>query len=98
MSTRATDPAAAIAVGEVSEREVVTVSGRVAAVTVEPKNTAPRLVVRLSDSSGVIDLVFIGRRSLPGVDPGVAIRASGRVQALSTGNAILNPRYDLVAS
>lgn len=98
MSARATDPAAATPVADVVERSVATVSGRVSAVTVEPKNTAPRLVVRLSDATGVIDLVFIGRRSLPGVDPGVALRASGRVQALPTGNAILNPRYDLVAS
>lgn len=95
MASHATDAAAVEPIADLAERSVATVAGRVAAVTVEPRNSAPRLVVRLADGTGSVDLIFVGRRVLPGVNPGSALRAQGRVQHLASGGAIFNPRYDL---
>ena len=48
------------------------------------------------DASGGIEVVFLGRRTIPGIELGARIRAHGRVGAHHRRLAILNPVYELI--
>ncbi len=67
--------------GDVVPRTMDHVGGRVAYVEVSPHDAPARLVVRIQDPSGALDLVFLGRRMVAGLQPGsivCAARASCR--------------------
>ncbi|MEE6281152.1 OB-fold nucleic acid binding domain-containing protein [Georgenia sunbinii] len=76
-------------------RHRVTVSGAVAAVTYPAAGSPPSLVARLYDATGSIDLVWLGRRTVPGVAPGRRLRAEGMVSAGRHRPVIFNPVYQL---
>lgn len=76
--------------------EVVTVKGSVRSVTMEPTGTLPRFEVFVYDGTGTVELVWLGRRRIIGIEPGRRIRATGRVTG-STGHLTLyNPMYELL--
>lgn len=76
-------------------REIVTVGGRVVSIEVQPRNAAPTLTARISDGTGAIDAVFLGRRDIPGVTPGAHITVSGCVTAAQTAPRLFNPRFEI---
>lgn len=77
------------------DREVVTVTGTLRAVTLRPRAGVPALEAQLFDGSAALDVVWLGRRSIAGIEPGRKIIASGRV-ALNRGRPVLfNPKYEL---
>lgn len=82
-------------IAEVQPREHVTVAGRVISIEVQPRDAQPRLSARISDGTGVIDAVFIGRRSIPGVTAGAHLSLSGRVNAADGTHRLYNPRFEL---
>lgn len=77
-------------------RSVARVRGRVHYVEVSPADRPARLVVRLVDDSGAIDCVFLGRRGIPGIEPGAVLHVEGRVAAGEDVAMIYNPRYELL--
>jgi amino acid transporter len=79
-------------------RSRATVEGQVRGVRVAPLSGAPSLEVELWDRTGGITLVFYGRRSIPGIEPGGHLRASGTVGELHGCLAVPNPIYELVDS
>lgn len=66
--------------------------------TVEATHPQGRPVLRctLIDDSGGIVLLFLGRRHIPGIAPGVALEAEGMVGQEAGHLAISNPTYELV--
>ncbi|WP_166854877.1 MULTISPECIES: OB-fold nucleic acid binding domain-containing protein [Actinomyces] len=83
-------------VGEVVPRTRATVSGVLRAVTYGPVTAKPVLTGQLYDGTGSIDLVWIGRRSIAGIRPGVHLRAEGVVAAGRTRPTMSNPAYELL--
>ncbi|NYI03153.1 OB-fold nucleic acid binding domain-containing protein [Allostreptomyces psammosilenae] len=79
------------------DREVVTVTGTLRAVTQRPRGGVPALEAELFDGSGAIDVVWLGRRSIAGIEPGRRIVASGRVSSAQGRKVLFNPRYELRA-
>ncbi len=77
-------------------RTLVGVEGRVMSVTVSPADAPPTLVARIDDGTGAMDAVFMGRREVPGIEPGGRIRLHGRVTADEQAPRIFNPRYELL--
>jgi hypothetical protein len=77
--------------------EVVTVTGRLKAVVYTPRETVPTLEAELFDGSGSVTLVWLGRRRIPGVEPGRTVTAHGRFAAFDGRRVIYNPRYELGA-
>ncbi len=69
--------------------------GRIAYVEVSPRDAPARLTVRLVDSTGSVDLVFLGRRVVAGLEPGAIVFVEGRVAAGADVPVIFNPRYEL---
>jgi hypothetical protein len=75
--------------------QVATVIGRLRAVVYTPRENAPTLQAELFDGSAAIDLVWLGRRRVAGIEPGRTIMARGRVGIHDGRLAIYNPWYEL---
>ncbi len=76
---------------------VVTVAGRLRSVVYTPRETVPTLEAELFDGSGSATLVWLGRRRIPGIEPGRTITARGRFAAFDGKRVIYNPWYELGA-
>lgn len=74
----------------------VQVVGRLRAVVYTPSETVPTLEAELFDGSDSIDLVWLGRRRIAGVEPGRRIVARGRVGVHDGRKTIYNPWYELL--
>jgi hypothetical protein len=85
----------AVLISELPDRELVRVAGTLRTVTLRPRAGVPALVAELYDGSGSISLVWLGRRQIPGIEPGRALIASGRVTRDHEQPVIFNPRYEL---
>ena len=77
--------------------EVVTVTGRLKSVVYTPRETVPTLEAELFDGSGSVTLVWLGRRRIPGIEPGRSLTARGRFAAFDGRRVIYNPGYELSA-
>ncbi len=87
--------AAATPIAEVSDREHAVIAGTLRAVTVRPRGSSPALHAELWDGSGSISLVWLGRRHIPGVEPGRHLKVRGRIAQHRGVRTIFNPVYEL---
>jgi hypothetical protein len=85
------------AVSACRKGEVVTVTGRLKSVVYTPRETVPTLEAELFDGSGSVTLVWLGRRRIPGIEPGRTLSAHGRFASFDGRQVIYNPRYELSA-
>ena len=69
------------------------VSGTVHSVTLHPSGGG---VVRedISDETGIVHLVWLGRRRLTGIVPSRQISARGRLRCVTVAKVIFNPEYE----
>lgn len=74
----------------------VTVAGEVVALDVRPEGSAPALELELSDPSGRVYVVWLGRRRIPGIYIGRHIVIHGRLNCVMDHPTIYNPRYELL--
>jgi hypothetical protein len=75
---------------------MASVCGSVRAVTLPPKKSVPALVVDLYDGSKSLNLVWLGRRTIGGIQPGTFLKARGRVTYVKGVPTIFNPAYEIV--
>jgi hypothetical protein len=75
--------------------EFATVSGRLRAVAYNPREHLPTLQAELFDGFAAIDLVWLGRHRIAGIEPGRCVTAKGRVGVHDGRLAIYNPWYEL---
>lgn len=80
------------------DREQVALTGTVATVTINPRGGHPALEVELRDGSGSVTLLWLGRRQIPGIDPGRTIKVWGRISCHEGRRLMYNPRYELFCS
>jgi hypothetical protein len=80
------------------DRTPVTVFGTIRSLTIRPRAGAPALEAELFDGADVVTLVWLGRRTIAGLDPGRQLSASGRITTGEGRRLIYNPRYELVSS
>jgi len=91
------DPTAPIA--GVRWRDVATIEGTIRSVRARPwGDGVATLECTVLDASGGIEVVFLGRRAIPGIQLRARIRARGRGAAHHRRLAILNPVYELLAT
>jgi hypothetical protein len=74
---------------------MATVTGRLKAVVYNPRATLPTLEAQLYDGTSSIELVWLGRRRITGIEPGRRLIARGRVGVHEGHLAIYNPWYSL---
>lgn len=83
-------------ISEVEDRAVVEVSGVIRNLTVPARGQVPALVAEIFDGSGVLAVVWLGRREIHGIECGARLRATGRVTMRRGVPTIFNPRYELL--
>ena len=81
---------------QVSPGGCVEVVGRLRSVVYTPSETVPTLEAELFDGSDTVELVWLGRRRLTGIEPGRRIGARGRGGVHNGPTAIYNPWYELL--
>jgi hypothetical protein len=87
----------AVPAGQCTRGQVVSVSGRLRTVAYTPRTNLPTLEADLYDGSDVVTLVFLGRRSIAGIEPGRQLTARGRIAIRDDRKVIYNPYYELEA-
>lgn len=83
-------------IDHLADRAEVAVSGTIRNVTTPPRCNVAALVAELYDGSGSVDLIWLGRREIVGIGPGIYLRASGRICTKNGRRVIFNPRYDVL--
>jgi len=86
-----------IPIRELRRGNTVKVVGRLRGVVYTPSETVPTLEAELFDGSDSIQLVWLGRRRITGLEPGRRVVARGRVGLHNGELAIYNPWYELLA-
>lgn len=85
----------AIAISDCERGRQVRVCGTIRSVTLRPKERQPTFEAEVFDGTGHLTLVWLGRRSLAGVEVGRMIEVWGRVTCPKNHPIIYNPDYQL---
>ena len=81
--------------GECACGQEVTVLGRLRSVEYGPQDATATLEAELFDGTEGVTLIWLGRRRIPGIEPGRTMRVRGRI-ALREGRKVLyNPYYEI---
>ena len=85
-----------VSIADAADRERVKLRGALRTVTLRPRGGVPALEAELNDGTGVITVVWLGRRRIAGIEPGRAIEVEGRIGAHEGIRVMYNPRYELI--
>ncbi len=85
-----------VCIADAVDRDRVRLRGTLRTVTLRPRGGVPALEAELVDGSGSITVVWLGRRRITGIDPGVAMAVEGRIGMQDGVRIIFNPRYELI--
>jgi hypothetical protein len=89
------DERVATPIGDCSDREVADVAGILRSVTLRPRGPSLTMEADLWDGTGHVTLIWLGRRNIPGIQPGRRIMVHGRVTRIKGERTIYNPVYEL---
>ncbi len=84
-------------IGAARFRERVELEGRVASMRVQPWSGVATLEITLTDDTGSLAVVFLGRRTIAGISPGTKLKVTGVVGSHHGRLAMLNPRYRILS-
>lgn len=82
-------------IADATDRSHVELQGSLRTVTLRPRGGVPALEAELYDGSGVLTLIWLGRRRIAGIEPGRQIRVQGRLGVRDGHHFMFNPRYEL---
>ena len=85
-----------VSVAEAPDREVVRLRGMLRTVTLRPRGGVPALEAELFDGSGMLTVVWLGRRHIAGINPGRSLQVQGRIGLHDGVRTLYNPRYELI--
>jgi hypothetical protein len=80
------------------ERPRVRIAGTVQVIRHDRIGGMPALEAEIYDGPGRVDLVWLGRASIPGIEPGSTVVAEGRLGVRRGRATMFNPRYELATS
>lgn len=86
----------ATAIEDAPDREMVVLRGTLRSVMLRPRGGVPALEAELYDGTGAVSLVWLGRRRIAGIVPGVSIEIRARIGRHEHSRVIYNPRYELI--
>jgi len=84
-------------IGDLIARQRSKVAGRIRSVRVQPGPSATNLECVVTDDTGDVTVVFLGRRTVPGIEAGARLVVEGMVSERDEHFSMLNPDYELVA-
>jgi hypothetical protein len=62
-----------------------------------PRSGTLALEAELYDGSDTLVLIWLGRRRILGLEPGRALKVTGRISSAGGSRVMFNPRYELRA-
>ena len=83
-------------IGAAPDRERVRLRGTLRTVTLRPRGGVPALEAELTDGTGTITIVWLGRRQINGISPGRSVSVQGRIGQHDGERILYNPRYELI--
>ena len=86
---------AATPIGDCADREVADVAGTLRTVTLRPRGASLTMEADLWDGTGSVTLIWLGRRDIPGIQPGRRLMVRGRITRIHGERTIYNPVYEL---
>ena len=93
---KAAEDLGADAIDACVDRKRVTLRGTIDLLTVQPRRTTPWLEAELSDGTGRVSLIWMGRHEIPGIEAGRELLVEGRISVADGRRRIYNPRYELL--
>ena len=85
-------------IAQAPDRQPVWLHGTLRTVTLRPRGGVPALEAELYDGTGVLTVVWLGRRRIAGIEPGRNLSVEGRIGVQDGTRVMFNPRYELRAS
>jgi hypothetical protein len=85
-------------ISEVRPRTVARIAGIVEGIRVRPREGVPAIEAVVTDGSGSVTAVWLGRRLLPGLHLGRKLILEGRLGGDPRGLQLMNPRYEFAGS
>jgi RecG-like helicase len=89
--------AGTVRIAEAPSRTPIKLAGVVKRITVRPVEGYESLEALLSDGTGEITVVWMGRRSIPGLTLGTRVVVEGVLGERHAGRRIVNPRFEFSA-
>ncbi len=81
---------------DAADRSIACCCGTVRSVSLRPRvDSVPAMVVDLDDGSRTMNLVWLGRRKIAGIEPGTYLKVTGRVAYIKGTPTIFNPSYEI---
>jgi RecG-like helicase len=87
----------AVRIAECPTRRPVKVAGVVKRITVTPIQGAESLEAVITDGTGEITVMWMGRRSIPGLTLGTHVIVEGVVAQDRAGRRMVNPKFEFAA-
>lgn len=82
-------------IAETPDRERVQLVGTIRSIVLRPRGGVPALEAELYDGTGVVILVWLGRRRIVGIEAGRSVAVEGRIGVQDGHRLMYNPRYEL---
>ncbi len=96
LPVRSNPRAGLIPIADAPLGRMVRVGGDIASVILRPETTVPALEAEIDDGSARLVIVWLGRNSIRGIEPGRGIIIEGRVVRMDGVLTMHNPRYELL--
>ena len=84
-------------ISTVDWRQHAVVEGRIEQLVIETVHGVPNLAAVMGDGTGRLDLLFLGRRKVGGVELGARVRATGLAASHRGRLTMLNPLLEVLA-
>ncbi|MFY9585848.1 MAG: OB-fold nucleic acid binding domain-containing protein [Actinomycetota bacterium] len=85
-------------INDAQPRQTARVAGIVEGIRVRPREGVPAIEAVITDGSGSVTAVWLGRRVLPGLQLGRRIIVEGRFGGDPKSLQIMNPRYEFAGA
>lgn len=90
------ESAGATLISDLADRQWARLRGTITVLAMKPRSGTPWLEAEFSDGSGIVTLIWMGRRVIPGVTAGRELIVSGRISYVDGQRRLYNPLYELV--
>jgi RecG-like helicase len=84
-------------IGEAVPREVCRIAGVIEGLRVRPREGVPAIEALVTDGSGTVTAVWLGRRQIPGLTLGARLILEGRFGGERGRLQVMNPTFEFAS-
>lgn len=93
VARREVDRLGCVRIADLTDRTADRATGVITSLLLPPSGETVRLEAELYDGTGTLTLVWLGRRRIEGIAPGVHLVVEGTVTSRATAPTMFNPAY-----